>query len=82
MAGRGARKVVEAEKAERRELEAGHGLMEREKKGMWRKREQEGRAERVSREVEANHGHMERGRKGMWREGEQEGKKEASEKQE
>ena len=44
--GTEAKRVVEAEKGrerERREVEADHGHVERGKKGMWRKREQEGK---------------------------------------
>ena len=47
--GRGVKRVVEAEKGregESREVEAGHGHVERGGKGMWREREQEGKRER------------------------------------
>jgi hypothetical protein len=52
MVGRGAKRVVEAEKErerererESREVEASHGHVEKGSKGMWREGEQEGKRE-------------------------------------
>jgi hypothetical protein len=47
MAGRRAKRVVRQREGESREVETGHGHMERGGKRMWREGEQEGKSKRV-----------------------------------